>query len=46
VRKAKTQKLQPPEWRALRVLITDKLKSYAAGNRDLGLNMEHRQHKG
>ncbi|MGF6999310.1 putative transposase [Paraburkholderia sp. GAS32] len=29
-----------------RVLITDKLKSYAAANRDLGLNGEHRQHKG
>jgi putative transposase len=28
------------------VLITDKLKSYAAANRDLGLNDEHRQHKG
>jgi putative transposase len=28
------------------VLITDKLKSYAAANRDLGLNVEHRQHKG
>jgi len=32
--------------RAPRVLITDKLKSYAAANRDLGLNGEHRQHKG
>ena len=29
-----------------RVLITDKLKSYAAANRDLGLNVDHRQHKG
>jgi putative transposase len=28
------------------VLIDDKLKSYAAANRDLGLNVEHRQHKG
>jgi putative transposase len=28
------------------VLITDKLRSYAAANRDLGLNVEHRQHKG
>jgi putative transposase len=28
------------------VLITDKLKSYGAANRDLGLNVEHRQHKG
>jgi putative transposase len=32
--------------RAPRVLITDKLKIYAAANRDLGLNVEHRQHKG
>ena len=32
--------------RAPRVPITDKLKSYAAANRDLGLNVEHRQHKG
>jgi putative transposase len=31
---------------APRVLITDKLKSYAAANRDLGLNVEHRKHKG
>jgi putative transposase len=26
--------------------MTDKLQSYAAGNRDLRLNGEHRQHKG
>jgi putative transposase len=31
---------------APRVLITDKLRSYAAANRDLGINVEHRQHKG
>jgi putative transposase len=31
---------------APRVLITDKLKSYAAANRDLGIKVEHRQHKG
>jgi len=31
---------------APRVLITDELKSYAAANRDLGLKVEHRQHKG
>ena len=31
--------------RAPRVLITDKLKSYAAANRDLRINVEHRQHK-
>ena len=29
-----------------RVLITDKLKSYAAANKDIGLRFEHRQHKG
>ena len=32
--------------RAPRVLITDKLKSYAAANKDMGLKFEHRQHKG
>jgi len=32
--------------RAPRVLITDKLKSYAAANRALGISVEHRQHKG
>jgi putative transposase len=32
--------------RAPRVLITDKLRSYAAANRDLRLNVDHRQHKG
>lgn len=29
-----------------RVLITDKLKSYAAANKDMRLRWEHRQHKG
>ena len=29
-----------------RVLITDKLKSHAAANKDMGLKFEHRQHKG
>jgi len=29
-----------------RVLVTDKLKSYAAANKDMGLRFEHRQHKG
>jgi len=29
-----------------RVMITDKLKSYAAANKDMGLKFEHRQHKG
>lgn len=32
--------------RTPRVLITDKLKSYAAANKDLGFGFEHRQHKG
>lgn len=26
-------------------MITDKLTNYAAANRDLGINVEHRQHK-
>ncbi|GAB7534274.1 hypothetical protein BGC_04790 [Burkholderia sp. 3C] len=29
-----------------RVMVTDKLRSYAAANTALGLNVEHRQHKG
>lgn len=28
-----------------RVMVTDKLKSYAAANRKIGLKFEHRQHK-
>jgi len=40
------RKLLKKHGRAPRVLITDKLKSYAAANRDLALNVEHRQHKG
>jgi putative transposase len=40
------RKLLRKHGRAPRVLITDKLKSYAAANRDLGLKVEHRQHKG
>jgi putative transposase len=40
------RKLLKKHGRAPRVLITDKLKSYAAANRDLGLSVEHRQHKG
>jgi putative transposase len=39
------RKLLRKHGRALRVLITDKLESYAATNRDLGLKDEHRQHK-
>jgi SMC interacting uncharacterized protein involved in chromosome segregation len=40
------RKLLKKHGRTPRVLITDKLKSYAAANQDLGLNIEHRQHKG
>jgi putative transposase len=40
------RKLLKKHGRAPRVLITDKLKSYAAANRYLGINVEHRQHKG
>ena len=40
------RKLLRKHGRAPRALITDKLRSYAAANRDLGLNVEHRQHKG
>jgi hypothetical protein len=40
------RKLLSKHGRAPRVLITDKLKSYAAANRDMGINVEHRQHKG
>ena len=35
-------KLLKKHGRAPRVLITDKLKSYAAANRDLGLSVKHR----
>jgi putative transposase len=40
------RKLLRKHGRAPRVLVTDKLRSYAAANRDLGINVEHRQHKG
>jgi putative transposase len=40
------RKLLRKHGRAPRVLVTDKLKSYAAANRDLGINVDHRQHKG
>jgi putative transposase len=39
------RKLLKKHGRAPRVLITDKLKSYAAADRDLGLSVEHRRHK-
>ena len=40
------RKLIRKQARTPRVLITDKLRSYGAACRDLGLKMEHRQHKG
>lgn len=40
------RKLLKKQGRALRVMITDKLKSYAATKKDLKLRCEHRQHKG
>jgi putative transposase len=40
------RKLLRKHGRAPRVLVTDRLRSYAAANRDLGNNVEHRQHKG
>ena len=40
------RKLLKKQGRAPRVLITDKLKSYAAAKKDLKLRCEHRQHKG
>src|SRR5258708_38482819 len=39
------RKLLRKHGRAPRVLVTDKLKSYAAANKDMGLSVEHRQHK-
>ena len=36
-----------PRWTCwCRAGVTDKLRSYAAANRDLGLDLDHRQHKG
>lgn len=40
------RKLLKKHGRVPRVLVTDKLQSYAAANRDLGLDLDHRQHKG
>jgi len=40
------RKLLKKQGRAPRVLITDKLKSYAAAKKALKLRCEHRQHKG
>ena len=39
------RKLLRKRGRAPLGLVTDKLKGYAAANRDLGPNIEHRQHK-
>jgi putative transposase len=40
------RKLLKAQGRAPRVLVTDKLKSYAAARREVMPNVEHRQHKG
>lgn len=40
------RKLLRTQGKTPRVMVTDKLKSYAAANRRLGLKFEHRQHKG
>lgn len=40
------RKLLKTQGRAPRVLVTDKLKSYAATKRELAMGGEHRQHKG
>jgi putative transposase len=41
MRKSVLKSIKPP-----RVMITDKLKSYGAACKDMGLGIEHRQHKG
>ena len=41
MRKLLKKSTKPP-----RVMITDKLKSYGAAHKDMGLGIEHRQHKG
>ena len=46
VAKRLLRKLLKKQGRAPRVLITDKLKSYAAAKKALQLRCEHRQHKG
>lgn len=40
------RKLLRKQGKSPRVMVTDKLKSYAAANRKMGLRFEHRQHKG
>ena len=40
------QNLLKKSARAPSVMITDKLKSYSAARKDMGLRIEHRQHKG
>ena len=40
------RKLMKAQGRAPRVMVTDKLKSYAAAKREIMPGVEHRQHKG
>jgi putative transposase len=40
------RKLVKKSAKAPRVMITDKLKSYGAARKDMGLGIDHRQHKG
>ena len=40
------RKLLRKHGKSPRVMVPDKLRSYAAANKKLGLNFEHRQHKG
>lgn len=40
------RKLLSKQCKAPRVMVTDKLKSYASANIKMGLKFEHRQHKG
>lgn len=46
VDKRAASKLLKKHDRLPRVLITDKPKNYAAANKDLGISLEYRQHKG
>src|ERR1700726_4942697 len=45
-RERQFRKLLKKQGRAPRVLVTDKLKSYAAAKREIMPGVEHRQHKG
>src|ERR1700738_533839 len=44
--KAAAKRLMRKRHGSRRVIVTDKLRSYGAANNELGLNVEHRQHKG